>query len=282
MGKPRGSPPQTKINVTSKSPVGDISVVTLIRTDTTLDHSQKAEKVCSTYARRTHPSSIVQSTWFSRRGTQRQQRRAHTHTHTHDHPVRADRSGVPKPILGLEWAQPRPTQRRYMRQNTQNTKEDWSCAAYPPQRSLRAALGCCPTTAGGAQFCLLCCQPGPVPESLPARPPTLTQGRPCRPPVWLGHPIHTASRTCDGPQRFISQVPMRGTGRHDPPQRSCMLPRAIMKHVWVRRHRAAVITTGVLHRLVAAAAPPGAATERYASHRARVERRAASCHCGPG
>ena len=37
--------PQEKINVTSKSPVGDISVVTLIRTDTTLDHSQKAEKV---------------------------------------------------------------------------------------------------------------------------------------------------------------------------------------------------------------------------------------------
>ena len=34
-----------KNQVTSKSPVGDISVVTLIRTDTTLDHSQKAEKV---------------------------------------------------------------------------------------------------------------------------------------------------------------------------------------------------------------------------------------------
>ena len=34
-----------KINVTSYSPVGEISVVTLIRTDTTLDHSQKAEKV---------------------------------------------------------------------------------------------------------------------------------------------------------------------------------------------------------------------------------------------
>ena len=31
--------------MTSKSPVGDISVVTLIRTDTTLDHSQEAEKV---------------------------------------------------------------------------------------------------------------------------------------------------------------------------------------------------------------------------------------------
>ena len=36
----------SKIDVTSKPPVGDISVVTLIRTDTTLDHSQKAEKVC--------------------------------------------------------------------------------------------------------------------------------------------------------------------------------------------------------------------------------------------
>ena len=34
--------------MTSKSPVGDISVVTLIRTDTTLDHSQEAEKVTFT------------------------------------------------------------------------------------------------------------------------------------------------------------------------------------------------------------------------------------------
>ena len=43
--KLKRAPPQAKIRVTSKSPVGDISVVTLIRTDTTLDHSQKAEKV---------------------------------------------------------------------------------------------------------------------------------------------------------------------------------------------------------------------------------------------
>ena len=42
--------PQRKIDVTSKPPVGGISVVTLIRTDTTLDHSQKAEKVCFTRA----------------------------------------------------------------------------------------------------------------------------------------------------------------------------------------------------------------------------------------
>ena len=45
LSKLEETPLQTKINVTSKSPVGDISVVTLIRTDTTLDHSHKAEKV---------------------------------------------------------------------------------------------------------------------------------------------------------------------------------------------------------------------------------------------
>ena len=42
---PRTHSPRRKIEVTRKSPFGDISVVTLIRTDTTLDHSQKAEKV---------------------------------------------------------------------------------------------------------------------------------------------------------------------------------------------------------------------------------------------
>jgi hypothetical protein len=49
LSKLERTPPQRKINVTSKSPVGDISVVTLIRTDTTLDHSQKAEKVWLPY-----------------------------------------------------------------------------------------------------------------------------------------------------------------------------------------------------------------------------------------
>ena len=46
LSKLEKTPPRRKIGVTSKSPFGDISVVTLIRTDTTLDHSQKAEKVC--------------------------------------------------------------------------------------------------------------------------------------------------------------------------------------------------------------------------------------------
>ena len=38
--------PQRKIDVKRELPVGSVSVFTLIRTDTTLDHSQKAEKVC--------------------------------------------------------------------------------------------------------------------------------------------------------------------------------------------------------------------------------------------
>ena len=46
LSKLQKAPPQSKIYVTIKSPVGDISVVTLIRTDTTFDHSQNAEKVC--------------------------------------------------------------------------------------------------------------------------------------------------------------------------------------------------------------------------------------------
>ena len=45
LSKLRTTTPHRNIHVTSESPVGDISVVTLIRTDTTLDHSQKAEKI---------------------------------------------------------------------------------------------------------------------------------------------------------------------------------------------------------------------------------------------
>ena len=45
-GKPRGHRSPRKIDVTGKLTVASVSVVTLIRTDTTLDHSQKAEKVC--------------------------------------------------------------------------------------------------------------------------------------------------------------------------------------------------------------------------------------------
>ena len=66
LSKLEETPPQTKINVTSKSPVGDISVVTLIRTDTTLDHSQKAEKVCSCRAQLLRLAQVAASKAFFR------------------------------------------------------------------------------------------------------------------------------------------------------------------------------------------------------------------------
>ncbi len=47
LSKLKATSPQRDIAVTCKSPVGDISAVTLIRTDIALDHNQKAEKVCS-------------------------------------------------------------------------------------------------------------------------------------------------------------------------------------------------------------------------------------------
>ena len=93
-----------------------------------------------------------------------------------------------------------------------------SCAAYPLQRFLYSTLDCFPTTAGSAQFCLLCCQPEPFPESLPARPPSLTRRCPCSLPVWLGQSIHMVHRTYRSPRHSISHTPTWGTERCDPPQ----------------------------------------------------------------
>ena len=48
LSKLKKTSPQQIYDARIKSPVGDISVVTLIKADVTLDHSQKAEKVCET------------------------------------------------------------------------------------------------------------------------------------------------------------------------------------------------------------------------------------------
>ena len=97
-------------------------------------------------------------------------------------------------------------------------EKGWSCAAYLLQRFLHSTLDCFPTTAGSAQFCLLCCQPEPVPESLPARPPSLTRRCPCSLPVWSGQSIHMVCRTYSSPRHSISPTPLRGTERCDPSQ----------------------------------------------------------------
>ena len=73
-------------------------------------------------------------------------------------------------------------------------KKKWSWTASTQQRPLLSILILCPTTAAGIQFCLLCCQPEPMPRSLTARAPLSTQRRPCRPAAWLGKTIHMVSR----------------------------------------------------------------------------------------
>ena len=73
-------------------------------------------------------------------------------------------------------------------------KRRWSRTASTEQRPLLSILILCPTTAAGIQFCLLCCQPEPMPRSLTARAPLSTQRRPCRPAAWLGKTIHMVSR----------------------------------------------------------------------------------------
>ena len=85
------------------------------------------------------------------------------------------------------WSQTASTQQRPL-------KRRWSQTASTQQRPLLSILILCPTTAAGIQFCLLCCQPEPMPRSLTARAPLSTQRRPCRPAAWLGKTIHMVSR----------------------------------------------------------------------------------------
>ncbi len=61
-----------------------------------------------------------------------------------------------------------------------------------------------PATVSSAQFCLLCCQPEPVPRSLAARNSLLTPREPCRLLTWSGQAISTVAWTCGAPQRSIT------------------------------------------------------------------------------
>ena len=85
-------------------------------------------------------------------------------------------------------------ERERERERERRQKRKWSQTASTQQRPLLSILILCPTTAAGIQFCLLCCQPEPMPRSLTARAPLSTQRRPCRPAAWLGKTIHMVSR----------------------------------------------------------------------------------------
>jgi hypothetical protein len=72
----------------------------------------------------------------------------------------------------------------------------WSCATSTLQRFLHYILAQYPVTACRVEFCLLCCQPGPMSQSLPARTPQFTLQWPCRLHAWPGRAIHMLCRTC--------------------------------------------------------------------------------------
>ena len=94
------------------------------------------------------------------------------------------------------------------------TKKGWCGASSAQQRFLHAILTQCPTTAGSVQFCLLCCQPEPVPRSLAARRSQLTLRDPCRLPAWSGRTIHMASRTYCAPMHSCHPSQVTDQGPH--------------------------------------------------------------------
>ena len=63
------------------------------------------------------------------------------------------------------------------------------------QRSLPTTQAHFPTTEDTARFCLLCCQPEPMPMSLSTRTSQLPLRCPCRVPTWSGQAINMISRT---------------------------------------------------------------------------------------
>ena len=73
-------------------------------------------------------------------------------------------------------------------------RKRWSHVSSAAQRPLHSVLAHYPTTASSAWFCLLCCQPQPVPRSSAARMPRFTPRAPCRLLAWLGQAINTVGK----------------------------------------------------------------------------------------
>ena len=81
-----------------------------------------------------------------------------------------------------------------------------SCAPSAQQRLLQRILAQYPTTASSAQYCLLCCQPQPVPGPSTAATLQLTSQDLCRLPAWLGRTINMLCRTCCAPGHSSAQA----------------------------------------------------------------------------
>ena len=107
-----------------------------------------------------------------------------------------------------------------------------SCTPCTQQRSLHGIQLHCPTTASSTEFCLLCCQPEPMPQFLTARMAQFTPWHPCRLLAWLGQSIHMHRRTCRAPMRFHAQAPLRATGVASQQPGSCATRACCMVQLW--------------------------------------------------
>ena len=126
------------------------------------------------------------------------------------------------------------------------TKKGWCGASSAQQRFLHAILTQCPTTAGSVQFCLLCCQPEPVPRSLAARRMQFTLLTPCRLPAWLGRTIHMTCSTYCAPTHSSSPCGLTG---QEPTSKACFLSGSGPAQTRARPRGGQKKRTGVVHLL---------------------------------
>ena len=89
------------------------------------------------------------------------------------------------------------TEQKNKLETKKNKKNKRSAVAHvnSHQRSLPTTQAHYPTTEDTAGFCLLCCQPEPMPLSLSTRTSQLTPRCPCGVPTWSGRAINAARRT---------------------------------------------------------------------------------------
>ena len=84
-------------------------------------------------------------------------------------------------------------------------EQRWSYTPQDLASGAAVALKLCISSLhSGVRFGLLCCQPEPVPGSLPARIPQFTLQYPCGPLALLRRAVHRHSSTCPGAKGFTT------------------------------------------------------------------------------
>ena len=117
--------------------------------------------------------------------------------------------------------------------NKKNRRSDESSAE---ERRLHPVLANVPTTASSAWFCLLCCQPEPIPRSLSARMSQFTLWDPCRLLAWSGLAINTVCSTSSLPSHFIALFP-KATGEVSLPASNMQMRKLLRLGIHAQQRR---------------------------------------------